>query len=138
MDRRGGADETDIAIGARLRVRRLHQGLKQGFVAQAIGVAYQQLQRYERGADRIPSAVLIRVTPVLSCTVAWLIGEDPAALDAMLAHLLAHDGAIALLNAFAVLDEASRRELLSLLSTLTGEPALAGSAEVEPLIRATA
>lgn len=113
-------DETDIALGARIRVRRNELKLTQEMLAEALGVTYQQVQKYERGIDRISVSMLIKIARRLDCTVAALIGEEPGSVDDVLAPRLAIPGALELLEIYSRIGSSStRRRLLDLLSDLS-------------------
>ena len=58
---RRSANPLDVAIGARLRVRRRAAGLSQQKLAERLGVTFQQVQKYERGANRIAGSTLISI-----------------------------------------------------------------------------
>src|SRR5262245_19172523 len=66
-----GATDYDRAIGARIREARLAQKMSQKVVAQLIGVSYQQLQRYESGADRVAPARIERLVSALNRPLGW-------------------------------------------------------------------
>ncbi len=51
----------DQQIGQRLRLRRLMLGMSQQALGEAVGVSFQQIQKYERGIDRISSSKLVRL-----------------------------------------------------------------------------
>lgn len=123
-------DETDIALGARIRVRRNELRLTQENLAEALGVTYQQVQKYERGIDRISVSMLIKIARRLDCTVASLIGEQPGSVQDSLAPRLAVPGALDLLDIYARIGSSStRRRLLDLLSDLAAEsPAIEDNA----------
>lgn len=55
----------DARVGARLRAERKLQGLSQTTVAERVGIAYQQLQKYERGQNRITAGRLIALAAAL-------------------------------------------------------------------------
>lgn len=115
-------DETDIALGARIRVRRNELKLTQETLAEALGVTYQQVQKYERGIDRISVSMLIKIARRLDCTVASLIGEQPGSVDDSLAPRLAVPGALELLDIYSRIGSSStRRRLLDLLSDLAAD-----------------
>lgn len=73
------ATEIDVVIGARLRAVRLDRGLSQSAVAHAIGITFQQLQKYETGKNRIAAATLVQITEALDADVTELL---PALEDA--------------------------------------------------------
>lgn len=64
----------DTALGARIRLRRLELGLTQDDLAQTIGVTFQQVQKYEHGANRVSVSRLIEIAQTLKCSAAELIG----------------------------------------------------------------
>src|SRR5947209_17250934 len=68
----------ELSIGARLRARRRQLGLSQTDLAEQLGVSFQQVQKYERGANRIAASTLVTAADALSTSVAWLVGEDGA------------------------------------------------------------
>lgn len=68
-----------IHLGERLKARRHQLNLSQGEVAARLGVSYQQIQKYERGENRIAACSLYRLAMVLDIPVAWFYqGLDPA------------------------------------------------------------
>ena len=54
-------DPLDLEIGVRLRKMRGHAGLSQGALAERLGVTFQQIQKYERGSNRLSASVLVRM-----------------------------------------------------------------------------
>lgn len=71
-----GADPVDIKVGERLRQLRHHRGLSQEALAQGLGVSFQQVQKYERGANRISASMMWRAGKVLGVTAGSLFPED--------------------------------------------------------------
>jgi transcriptional regulator with XRE-family HTH domain len=114
--RKPRADETDAAVGARVRARRIELNLSQAALARAAGVSYQQIQKYERGADRLMVPVLLRIAARLGCSVGALLGEEDGDGDHPLARCLAVPGAVELVERFARIgDDHARRSLLDFL-----------------------
>jgi len=70
-------DAIDVAVGNRVRERRRALGMSQGALAKALGVSFQQVQKYERGANRISSSRLVRTAAALELGVQDLL--DPEA-----------------------------------------------------------
>ncbi|CAN7760937.1 helix-turn-helix transcriptional regulator [Ensifer adhaerens] len=64
-------------IGERLRAVRQTRGLSQQRVASAVGLTFQQLQKYERGTNRISVPTLIQVCTVLDAHPMEIIGDFP-------------------------------------------------------------
>jgi transcriptional regulator with XRE-family HTH domain len=105
-------DKTDIRVGHLIRVERLARGLSQTELASEIGVTFQQLQKYESGANRVSVGRLTRIGRVLGLSTTYFLGGDKrsaprAGLDAKndpkLSEgiaLLGRTGAMRLLKAF--------------------------------------
>lgn len=75
-------DPIDVSIGSRLRQQRLSMGLSQPALAKTLGVTFQQIQKYERGSNRIVASRLFRLSQVLKVPVQYffqdLEGTKPA------------------------------------------------------------
>lgn len=65
------ADPIDIHVGARVRERRRVLNISQARLAEAIGVTFQQVQKYERGFNRIGSSRIYEIARVLGQPVAF-------------------------------------------------------------------
>ena len=65
----GTATEIDVQIGGIIRDRRAALGLTQAELGKAIGVTFQQVQKYERGVNRVAAATLLKVADALQCNV---------------------------------------------------------------------
>jgi len=84
------ASDFDVALGRRLRHHRDAAHLTQAQVGQAIGVTFQQLQKYENGVNRIAASRLYALARTLGVSVGQLIDEAtmvyPLSDDARLQH----------------------------------------------------
>lgn len=60
-------------IGARIRAARTSRGISQECLAGEIGVTFQQIQKYERGANRVAASTLVSIAAALGCPVAELL-----------------------------------------------------------------
>ncbi len=69
-------DDVDLAIGARIRARRLAIGAGQDALARRLGVSPQQVHKYEQAQNRITGSRLLLVAEALGVTVGWLVGQD--------------------------------------------------------------
>src|SRR4051795_11923212 len=68
----------DVRVGARLRLRRNMLGLSQEKLGEAIGLTFQQVQKYERGANRIGASRLHELSRVLDVPVSFFFDDtDP-------------------------------------------------------------
>ncbi|MDW8123832.1 MAG: helix-turn-helix transcriptional regulator [Geminicoccaceae bacterium] len=101
-------------IGERIRLRRLELGLTQEQLAAALGVSYQQIQKYENGANRISAAQLAELARRLEVPIGWFLEEDEGATNAASAR-----GLLELVRGFGSLKTpAVRRSLLALVKLL--------------------
>jgi transcriptional regulator with XRE-family HTH domain len=123
----------DIRVGARLRLRRNMLGLSQEKLGEAIGLTFQQVQKYERGANRIGASRLHELSRVLDVPVSFFFNEtDPVRapamggfaeppVDAFEADPLRKQETVELVRAyFAIEDATVRRSLLDLAKALAG------------------
>ena len=108
------ADPVDVAVGARIRLLRKMKGLSQQSLAEAAGVTFQQIQKYERGSNRVSASMLAKIAQALKAPVAELFGETSAAASAVdeVAALLAQPGALELLRACSPLPRGAPRTAL--------------------------
>jgi len=125
MTRRGG-DPRDAEIGQRVRALRLQRGLSQTELGNLISVTFQQVQKYEKGANRISAGRLQRVAEVLGVPVAYFFttAEQKQATNGA-GHdveLLQAEGALRLARAYARIKEPGvRLQLLRLTEAIAGE-----------------
>src|SRR4051794_18606057 len=75
---RPAAGELDVLIGKRARERRLALGLTQQQLAEMVGITYQQLHKYETGANRLPAGRLFLLAGALGVEVGRFFDEDGA------------------------------------------------------------
>ncbi|HWK45821.1 MAG TPA: helix-turn-helix domain-containing protein [Stellaceae bacterium] len=77
---RGEPDPVDIHVGGRIRMRRILLGKSQETVAAQVGVSFQQLQKYESGANRVSASRLFDVAHILSAPVSFFFDDMPPEL----------------------------------------------------------
>lgn len=115
-------DPVDIAIGARIRARREGRRITQAQLASAAGVTFQQVQKYERGVNRVSAARLLLIAAALRTTGADLLGElEGGDIDAL---ALARPGASEMLEAFNRIGSVDARDaaLTVLRAMVAAEP----------------
>jgi transcriptional regulator with XRE-family HTH domain len=76
----GRPNPVDVHVGARVRLRRTLLGMSQEKLGDAIGLTFQQVQKYERGANRIGSSRLFDLSRVLDVPISFFFDEMPAAV----------------------------------------------------------
>jgi transcriptional regulator with XRE-family HTH domain len=75
------ANPVDVYVGNRVRLRRTLLGMSQEKLGQAVGLTFQQVQKYERGVNRISAARLHRLSQVLDVPVLFFFDDMPPALS---------------------------------------------------------
>jgi transcriptional regulator with XRE-family HTH domain len=112
-------DPIDAEVGARIRLRRRSLKMSQTRLATAVGLSFQQVQKYELGRNRVSASMLVRIARALGVTVSELLGEASLPDDALV-RLLDTPGARELLTAFAATGNGElRRQLLVLVRALS-------------------
>jgi transcriptional regulator with XRE-family HTH domain len=118
----------DIALGAAVRIRRRTLGISQEALAEQCGVSFQQVQKYENGANRISFSRLVQIARALKCRVVDLMDvldapdrESTGDLD--LLTRMRTPGALELLAAYERMGPEARSSLVQLLRALTAEAA---------------
>jgi transcriptional regulator with XRE-family HTH domain len=77
VNRRGKPNPVDIHVGSRVRLRRTLLGLSQGKLGAAVGLTFQQIQKYERGANRIGGSRLYALSQILDVPVDFFFEDMP-------------------------------------------------------------
>ena len=72
----------DVHVGARLRLRRTLLGMSQEKLGEAVGLTFQQIQKYERGANRIGASRLFELSQVIGVPVSYFFEEMSAQVKA--------------------------------------------------------
>jgi transcriptional regulator with XRE-family HTH domain len=131
MQRKKAPSPTDVYVGSRVRMRRLMVGLTQERLGDALGVTFQQVQKYEKGANRIGASRLQHIAHVLGVSETFFfeggpdifahrsqgLSEAPSP-DYVTAFLASADG-LALTRAFTrVKDAKTRRRIVDLVEEI--------------------
>ena len=97
-----------------MRAYRLARRMSQSALAEKVGVTFQQIQKYERGTNRIGSSRLKKLSTVLGVGIAALFGEEESdqAVDDLLTGSCGEPYAARLLKAFGAITEVKLRGLL--------------------------
>ena len=74
----GRPNPVDVHVGARVRLRRTLLGMSQEKLGDAIGLTFQQVQKYERGANRIGASRLFHLSKVLDVPVSFFFEDMPS------------------------------------------------------------
>lgn len=76
----GVPNPVDIHVGSRVRLRRTLLGLSQEKLGDAVGLTFQQIQKYERGANRIGASRLFQLSRILDVPISFFFDDLPPAL----------------------------------------------------------
>ena len=71
----GVPDPVDVHVGTRIRIRRLLIGMNQETLAKALGLTFQQVQKYEGGANRVSASRLSQIADVLDVPIAYFFSD---------------------------------------------------------------
>jgi transcriptional regulator with XRE-family HTH domain len=118
-------DPTDAEVAKRVRALRLQRGLSQTELSDALGVTFQQVQKYERGANRISAGRLFRIAKVLDVPVSFFFSDKGRRNDdreqavAVDFDFLQTGGAMRLIRAYARIRDGGA--LVRLAECLAGE-----------------
>lgn len=113
----------DVHVGKMIRARRLAIDITQAELAEALGTSFQQVQKYERGANRISASKLYDAAQKLGTTVGAFFegldaeGETQTVMGEF-ADFLELDGAAAMARAYRKLTSAQRRTLVALAEAI--------------------
>ena len=120
------ATDIDLHLGRRVRRRRRLLGLTQQQLATQVGIRFQQIQKYECGANRISAARLWQLAEALESPVSYFYDgleeaiERKEAAGANGGEMFSRKETLDLIQAFYQLDEKPRRRLLDLAKSLHG------------------
>lgn len=67
----------DVHVGQRIKLRRTLMGMTQGKLGESIGLTFQQIQKYERGANRVSSSKLWQLSNVLDVPISFFFDDMP-------------------------------------------------------------
>jgi len=127
----------DIHVGSRVRLRRMMLGMSQEKLGEHLGITFQQIQKYEKGTNRIGASRLQHIARVLSTPVSFFFDDAPGmtpgpanAVDGMaeapstnyVVDFLSSSEGIQLNKAFVRIKDAKlRRRLIDLVRAMAGE-----------------
>jgi transcriptional regulator with XRE-family HTH domain len=117
--------EVDGVIGAKIRMRRGELGMNQTDLGKAIGVTFQQVQKYENGSNRVGGSRLAGIAKALDVPVSYFFDQTGEELEAVQGSLLNTRGAVSLLKAYAsIKDRHQRQAMINLARAMVGQEPL--------------
>ncbi len=82
-EKEGRASPIDVHVGARIRLRRTLMGMSQERLGEALGLTFQQVQKYERGVNRVGASRLFDLSRVLDVPISFFFDDMPEPLAGM-------------------------------------------------------
>jgi transcriptional regulator with XRE-family HTH domain len=122
----GVPDPIDVHVGARIRTRRLLIGMNQETLARALDLTFQQVQKYEGGANRVSASRLSQIAKVLGVPIAYFFTglESVGAADAHereMRERIQRPETIELIRSYyAIADQGLRRQFLDMVKAAAG------------------
>lgn len=122
----------DIHVGSRVRLRRTMQGMSQEKLGEALGITFQQIQKYEKGTNRIGASRMQQIAGALKVPVSFFFEDAPvpgiatgmaeASSTSYVVDFLSSPEGIQLNRAFVrITNPALRRKVIDLVRTLADE-----------------
>jgi transcriptional regulator with XRE-family HTH domain len=123
----------DKHVGSRVRMRRMMLGMNQTKLGDALGITFQQVQKYEKGANRVSASRLQHISHILQVPVPFFFegaphvpgqttGNGAAPSPAYVADFLASSDGLALTKAFTRIKKRElRRRIVDLVEEIVGE-----------------
>ena len=137
-------DPVDVHVGSRMRLRRMLVGMSQEALGRALGLTFQQIQKYEKGANRVGASRLYRIAGLLNVPVQFffedmppLDGEEPQPTGfaegdetPYVVDFLSTPEGVALVSAFVrIPDPAVRRRIVDMVRSVSEAMGDGGAAE---------
>jgi transcriptional regulator with XRE-family HTH domain len=120
----------DVHVGSRVRVRRAELGLSQTQLGHALGVTFQQVQKYEKGTNRISASRLQQISDILKVPPSYFFKGAPGGMKAKghtspvayVSEFVSSDEGLSLVKAFMKIKDAKmRRRIVNLVDQLAGD-----------------
>jgi transcriptional regulator with XRE-family HTH domain len=123
----------DAMVGAKIRMFRINRGMSQTALAERIGVSFQQVQKYEKGANRVGASRLSQIASVLGIAVGELFesSHEKIASSNSPVHLLAEPGALRVLKAYLRTNSRIRLAIAKLVESIADQKPTAQKSGVQ-------
>ena len=124
---------TDRHVGARVRMRRMMLGMSQTTLAEGLGLTFQQVQKYEKGTNRVGASRIQQIAEILQVPVSFLFeggptgtakadGSSEATSPSYVSDFLATSEGLSLTRAFTRISDAKlRRSIVDLVEQIASQ-----------------
>ena len=115
-EKEGRPSPIDVHVGSRIRLRRTLLGMSQERLGEALGLTFQQVQKYERGVNRVGASRLFDLSRVLDVPISFFFDDMPESLaSAYGSHISRRTAGMADMQDGFTDDALNRRETLELV-----------------------
>jgi len=132
------ANEIDVHVGSQIRLRRKSLQITQTMLGERLGITFQQVQKYEKGSNRVGASRLQAIANILGVEVAFFFsghapdglakpGRDNGDSFALRSFISSHEGFALNRAFFKIEDPQIRRRIIGLVKTLAEHPAASES-----------
>ncbi|TCT43048.1 helix-turn-helix domain-containing protein [Martelella mediterranea] len=124
----------DVHVGSRIRLRRTMLGMSQEKLGESLGITFQQIQKYEKGTNRVGASRLQNISTILNVPVSFFFEDAPgehgtsasgmaeASSSSYVVDFLSSSEGLQLNRAFVKINDPKvRRKLVDLVKTLAAE-----------------
>ena len=125
LPRKKAPNPVDQHVASRVRMRRLMLAMSQEKLGDALGLTFQQVQKYEKGANRIGASRLEQISHILQVPVAFFFEGAPIGSAVSMAQIddfVSDSDGLRLMRAFMRIDNATlRRRIVKLVQEIAGD-----------------
>jgi transcriptional regulator with XRE-family HTH domain len=113
------AGKPDVELGKRIRLRRVEQHISQTELGNKLGVSFQQVQKYEKGVNRVGAARLQQIATALDVPITFFYSGDGKAREVESLLFIDSSFSLRLLRAYSKMkDQAVQRQFVSLIESI--------------------
>jgi transcriptional regulator with XRE-family HTH domain len=119
-------DPQDMEVGRRIRARRLARDMSQTDLATQLGLTFQQVQKYEKGTNRVGAGRLKRIAEILDAPITYFysVSDQPASKTADILGFVDNARTLRLIRAYSRIENPQLQQaLLELTERIAGEDA---------------
>jgi transcriptional regulator with XRE-family HTH domain len=116
------AGKPDIEMGKKIRLRRVEQRISQSDLGEKLGVSFQQVQKYEKGVNRVGASRLQQIASALDVPVTFFYDSDNKTREVESLLFLDSAFSLRLLRAYSrIKSQAGQRQLVTLMESIADE-----------------
>jgi transcriptional regulator with XRE-family HTH domain len=116
------AGKPDIEMGKKIRLRRVEQRISQSDLGEKLGVSFQQVQKYEKGVNRVGAARLQQIATALDVPVTFFYDSDNKSREVESLLFLDSAFSLRLLRAYSrIKNQTVQRQMVSLMEAIADE-----------------